>query len=91
MMAATAPLIRSRHARTHLPKYAVPIFVRQIKERSATHNNKQNKVPLKNEGIDPSKVKGDPLYWISENGKGSSYVPFTEKEFSELSEGKAKL
>lgn len=90
-MAGTAPLIPSRHARTHLPKYAVPIFVRQIKERSATHNNKQNKVPLKNEGIDPSKVKGDPLYWISENGKGSSYVPFTEKEFSELNEGKAKL
>ncbi|KAK8120685.1 AMP-binding enzyme [Apiospora kogelbergensis] len=80
-----------KHARTHLPKYAVPIFVRRIKERSATHNNKQNKVPLKNEGIDPSKVKGDPLFWISEQGKGNSYAPFTEKEWDELNAGKAKL
>ncbi|KAK8879022.1 AMP-binding enzyme [Apiospora arundinis] len=80
-----------KHARTHLPKYAVPIFIRRIKERSATHNNKQNKVPLKNEGIDPSKVNGDPLFWISEQGKGSSYAPFTEKEWDELNAGKAKL
>ncbi|KAK8131533.1 AMP-binding enzyme [Apiospora sp. TS-2023a] len=80
-----------KHARTHLPKYAVPIFVRRIKERSATHNNKQNKVPLKNDGIDPSKVKDDPLFWISEQGKGKSYAPFTEKEWDELNAGKAKL
>ncbi|KAI1846123.1 hypothetical protein JX266_007648 [Neoarthrinium moseri] len=80
-----------KHARTHLPKYAVPIFIRQIKERSATHNNKQNKVPLKNEGIDPAKVKGDPLFWISEHGKGSSYVPYGEKDWEALQGGRAKL
>lgn len=81
----------ARHARTYLPKYAVPVFVRQIKERSATHNNKQNKIPLKNEGVDPAKVRGDPLLWISENGKGSTYVPFTEHEWNALQNGKAKL
>lgn len=81
----------ARHARTHLPKYAVPIFIRQIKERSATHNNKQNKVPLKNEGIDPAKVKGDPIFWISDNGKGPDYVPFGQSEWDLLTGGKAKL
>ncbi|KAK6206621.1 hypothetical protein LQW54_007573 [Pestalotiopsis sp. IQ-011] len=80
-----------KHARTHLPKYAVPIFIRQIKERSATHNNKQNKVPLKNEGIDPAKVKGDPIFWVSNNGKGPDYVPFGQSEWDLLTGGKAKL
>ncbi|KAK9419655.1 putative AMP-binding enzyme [Seiridium unicorne] len=80
-----------KHARTHLPKYAVPIFIRQIRERSATHNNKQNKVPLKNEGIDPTKVKDDPIFWISENGKGSSYVPYGQQEWDFLNSGKARL
>lgn len=48
-------------------------------------------MPLKNDGIDPSKVKDDPLFWISEQGKGKSYAPFTEKEWDELNAGKAKL
>lgn len=74
-----------------MPKYAVPIFVRQIKARSATHNNKQNKVPLKNEGIDPSKVKNDPMFWISDSGKGSSYVPYGHADWEFLNSGKAKL
>ncbi|KAH6644999.1 AMP-binding enzyme [Truncatella angustata] len=80
-----------KHARTHLPKYAVPIFIRRIKERSATHNNKQNKVPLVKEGIDPVKVNGDPIFWISDNGKGSSYVPYGQEGWDSLNSGKAKL
>ncbi|KAI0145469.1 fatty acid transporter [Xylariaceae sp. FL1272] len=80
-----------RHARTHLPKYAVPIFVRQLNARSATHNNKQDKVPLKKAGIDPSQMNGDLLLWISDNGKGDEYVPFTAQEFDGLQAGRAKL
>ncbi|KAI1810524.1 fatty acid transporter [Poronia punctata] len=80
-----------QHARAHLPKYAVPIFIRQLSARSATHNNKQDKMPLKKAGIDPGKMNGDLLYWISDNGKGDSYVPFTEKEFASLVSGRAKL
>lgn len=81
----------NRHARTHLPKYAVPVFLRHLKERSATHNNKQNKVPLKNEGVDPSKVKEDPLFWISDAGKGANYVSYTHEDWNALHAGKAKL
>lgn len=76
------------YARKHLPKYAVPIFLRHITEVTATHNNKQNKVPLKREGVDPDKVeKGDQIVWV----KGNTYVPFTRQDWDSLSAGKAKL
>lgn len=80
-----------RHARTFLPKYAVPVFVRQIKERSATHNNKQDKVPLKKAGIDPGQMEESPVLWISNNGKGDDYVPFTQNDLDALRGGRAKL
>ena len=87
----TTLTLLDRHARTHLPKYAVPIFVRQIKERSATHNNKQDKVPLKKAGIDPNGMEGNPVLWISDHGKGDEYVPFTSTELEALRGGQAKL
>ncbi|KAI0969510.1 AMP-binding enzyme [Xylaria arbuscula] len=80
-----------KHARAHLPKYAVPIFLRQLVARSATHNNKQDKVPLKKAGMDPAQMNGDLLFWISENGRGDEYVPFTSNEFDSLQAGRAKL
>ncbi|KAI0503431.1 AMP-binding enzyme [Xylaria bambusicola] len=80
-----------RHARDHLPKYAVPVFLRQLAARSATHNNKQDKVPLKKAGIDPFQMNGDSLLWISENGKGDDYMPFTSDEFLAIQVGQAKL
>ncbi|KAJ2969570.1 hypothetical protein NUW58_g9956 [Xylaria curta] len=80
-----------KHARAHLPRYAVPIFLRQLVSRSATHNNKQDKVPLKKAGIDPAQMNGDLLFWISDHGKGDEYVPFTTTEFDSLQAGRAKL
>ncbi|KAK1752734.1 Isopenicillin N epimerase component 1 [Echria macrotheca] len=81
-----------RHARSHLPRYAVPLFLRHVKEPSATHNNKQNKMPLKKEGVDPEKVKPeDKVFWIESHGKGVTYVPFTRRDWDDLHVGKAKL
>ncbi|GAP91445.1 putative AMP-binding enzyme [Rosellinia necatrix] len=80
-----------KHAQAHLPKYAVPIFLRQLVARSATHNNKQDKVPLKKAGIDPAQMNGDLLFWIPGVGKGDGYVPFTTAEFNSLQAGQAKL
>jgi acyl-CoA synthetase (AMP-forming)/AMP-acid ligase II len=66
------------HAKEKLPKYAVPVFLRVQKLQTTMHNNKQNKVPLRNDGIDLRKImeradneakeKGveaeyDTLYW----------------------------
>ena len=70
----------------------MPVFVRHIKEVSATHNNKQNKVPLKQEGVDPDKVKAeDDVFWIDSHGKGSTYVAFTREHWNDLHAGKARL
>lgn len=60
----------------HMPKYAVPVFLRLQQETTAMHNQKQNKVPLKRDGIDLDAIYGkesdageareagkDVLYW----------------------------
>jgi hypothetical protein len=55
------------------------------------HNNKQNKVPLRAEGVDPAKVKPeDKLLWI-EHGKGNTYSEFLERHWEDLTRGRAKL
>ncbi|KAI1076913.1 fatty acid transporter [Whalleya microplaca] len=80
-----------KHARTYLPKYAVPIFIRQIRARAATHNNKQDKAPLKKAGVDPAQTGDDPVLWIADGGKGDAYVPFTPADWEALGAGRAKL
>ncbi|TVY64228.1 Isopenicillin N epimerase component, partial [Lachnellula suecica] len=81
-----------KHSRTHLPKYAVPIFIRIVKEMTPIHNNKQNKVPLRAEGVDPAKVKtGDRVLWIAEKGKGGSYVEFADGHWEDLKGGRVRL
>ncbi|KAK6599671.1 AMP-binding enzyme [Botrytis cinerea] len=58
------------HTRKHLPKYAVPVFLRIVKEMVPIHNNKQNKTPLREQGVDHDKVKADDkLLWIEEKAK----------------------
>ena len=45
-----------KHAQSKLPRYAVPVFLRVQKRQTTMHNNKQNKVPLRNDGIDIRKI-----------------------------------
>ncbi|KAI5856152.1 acetyl-CoA synthetase-like protein [Durotheca rogersii] len=81
-----------KHARTHLPKYAVPVFVRRIGARSATHNNKQDKMPLKRAGVDPEQTGADPVLWVPDHAKGGeAYVPFSPADWDSLKGGRAKL
>jgi hypothetical protein len=85
-------LTPSRHSRTHLPSYAVPLFIRIVKEMTPIHNNKQNKVPLREEGVDPAKVKPeDKVLWIDEKGKGHTYVDFHKDHWEDLQLGRAQL
>lgn len=44
------------HSRAQLPRYAVPVFLRIVKRSSHIHNHKQNKVGLRQEGVDPRKL-----------------------------------
>ena len=56
------------------------------------HNNKQNKVPMREEGVDPAKVKPhDKVLWIDEKGKGHTYVDFNVDHWEDLKLGKAQL
>jgi len=41
-----------------LPRYAVPVFLRLTPDFRAMHNNKQEKVPLKKDGIDLDVIYG---------------------------------
>ena len=56
------------------------------------HNNKQNKVPLREEGVDPEKVKSeDQVLWIDSHGKGATYVEFQKDHWEDLKLGRAML
>lgn len=89
----------AKYAGQHLPKYAVPVFVRLVGGnvgRSATHNHKQSKGSLREEGVDPAlkgtKVAGgdsDTILWMP--SKHDSYVPFRSKDWESLVQGSAKL
>lgn len=84
-----------QHARSQLPKYAVPVFLRQIESPTPSHNNKQNKVPLRKEGVDPAKIAGgeagkdDVVFWVKPGS--DDYERFTENDWNTLVAGKAKL
>lgn len=87
------------HARKQLPGYAVPVFARVLHGEvggAASHNNKQNKVALRAEGVDPSKkgskVTGgeeDEMYWMS--SKSDTYVRFEDKDWRNVVGGTARL
>jgi acyl-CoA synthetase (AMP-forming)/AMP-acid ligase II len=84
------------HARAKLPKYAVPVFVRLIREASSTDNQKQNKGPLRLEGIEVDRYgekvvggAGDEVFWAKPGG--ASYVRFTQADLEALREGRVTL
>lgn len=83
------------HARNTLPRYAVPVFLRVVQSPAPMHNNKQNKVPLRKEGVDPRTIpegtagKEDQLMWIPPGG--DTYVPFEYSDWDAIVGGKAKL
>lgn len=88
-------------AHKQLPKFAVPVFVRELGQLTPMHNNKQNKVPLQREGIDVAKVqegsngKDRLLWWPGALGKkkggNESYVEFSKQDSEELQRQAAHL
>ncbi|RAL13308.1 putative very-long-chain acyl-CoA synthetase family protein (CefD1) [Aspergillus homomorphus CBS 101889] len=86
----------ARYARARLPRYAVPVFLRLVSQASHIHNHKQNKVPLREEGVDPAKLgthvvggQDDQLHWLPPGADG--YVPFGEGDWKRLVGGEARL
>jgi acyl-CoA synthetase (AMP-forming)/AMP-acid ligase II len=84
------------YARGKLPRYAVPVFLRLVREGSNTDNQKQNKGPLREEGIDIDKYgskvlggKDDVVMWMAP--KSDRYVRFTPEDLERLRAGKILL
>ena len=77
------------YAKERLPKYAVPLFLRVLKEvgMQTTGTNKQQKHGFRQQSVDPSKVLDDALFWL----KDGKYVPFGPAEWKSLQQGVAKL
>ena len=69
----------------YLPNYAVPKFVRFIKEFSFTATHKIQKVNLKKEGYNISE-QNDSIFVLLP--KSSDYVLLTKEIYQEISEGK---
>lgn len=86
----------TRYVRSKLPRYAVPVFLRIVRASSHIHNNKQNKVPLREEGVDPSKRgtkaaggENDRLLYLPPGAE--SYVEFGQREWEDLVAERARL
>ncbi|KAJ6187265.1 hypothetical protein N7519_002173 [Penicillium mononematosum] len=84
------------YTRAKLPKYAVPVFLRVIESPVHIGNHKQNKVPLRDEGVDPDKVgtkvsdgMEDRFLWLPPWEEG--YIDFNKADWAKLTGGGAKL
>jgi acyl-CoA synthetase (AMP-forming)/AMP-acid ligase II len=75
------------HALKALPKFAVPQFLRLMKDMQITGTNKQLKHLVRQQGVDPAKTGNNDLYWL----KGKTYVKFSRKDWEELNGGRVKL
>jgi acyl-CoA synthetase (AMP-forming)/AMP-acid ligase II len=79
----------AEHVRKDLPNYARPIFLRILKEANtpATGTNKQMKHALREQGVSPTEVGSDTLFWL----KNGTYVRFGDREWSEMNGARLKL
>ncbi|KAI9884605.1 MAG: Serine/threonine-protein kinase [Watsoniomyces obsoletus] len=92
----------AQHASKNLPSYAVPLFVRILKDNAGyvTGTNKQQKHILRSQGIDvdlreigggngegDGNKDGCEMYWL----RNGTYVPFCERDRKALKEGMVKL
>lgn len=76
----------AQFAREKLPKYAVPVFLRLVQGASHIHNHKQNKVPLREEGVDLDRVE-DRVLWLREDG----YAVFERGDWEGIVQGRIAL
>jgi fatty-acyl-CoA synthase len=76
------------HAQTHLPRYAMPAFVRVLSTMDVTGTLKQRKQGLVADGWDPARTS-DPLY-VRDDG-ARTYVPLTAARVDAIRSGTLRL
>lgn len=85
MDSADAPF---SHAQKDLPNYAVPLFLRIVSQAALNSMGiKQDKIQPKDEGVNPSRVRGDRLYVL----RGNRYTEFKAADWDDLSQARARL
>lgn len=77
------------HARRRLPRYAVPLFLRLMKEVDVTGTLKHQKVALRNQGVDPDNLGSDEVFWLEPGAE--QYTLFNHKDWQRICGGDAKL
>jgi len=76
------------HAARHLPRYAMPAFVRLVPEMDVTGTLKQRKIGLADEGYDPARI-ADPLY--VRDDATATYAPLSSSTLAEILAGRRRL
>jgi acyl-CoA synthetase (AMP-forming)/AMP-acid ligase II len=76
------------HLAAQLPAYAVPVFLREVDSIETTATFKTRKQTLRDEGVDPARVK-DPLYVLIDRARG--YEPLTPALWSRIEQGGLRL
>ena len=77
----------AQHAHKRLPRFAVPQFLRVMHDMQTTGTHKQQKQHLRIEGVDPTRVGKDQLFWL----RDGTYQTFGESEWASLHGGAVKL
>ncbi|XP_022649294.1 long-chain fatty acid transport protein 4-like isoform X2 [Varroa jacobsoni] len=72
-----------------IPAYALPLFVRLVKEVEQTSTNKMMKSTYIRDGYDLTKVKQDPVYFLDMSKK--QYVRVNDELLQEITTGKRRL
>jgi len=62
------------YAKEKLPKYAIPVFLRVMREMNPIHNQKQNKIPLKKDGINIDAIYGSGADFSDAQEQGKDLV-----------------
>jgi len=78
----------AKHVQEELPPYAVPIFLRIVPKVAVTATFKHQKVALRKDGCDVTKIKDD-MFWL--NPKTKVYEPFTAKEYHHIVTKQSRL
>jgi citronellyl-CoA synthetase len=78
----------SEYARSQLPHYAVPVFLRVKRDIDLTGTFKMVKGELREEGYDPAKVS-DPLYFMAPGS--DCYEPLSEAMYRTIANGQTRF
>ena len=77
------------HAERHLPRYAMPAFVRLVGAMDVTGTLKQRKHALVDDGFDPARRRPTPLFVRDDDAR--RYVPLTDRALAAITGGRLRL